>query len=201
MSTAPTPCSPARSVRATVLSLVLALALGRGGATGPGVAQAQSAPAPVRTLIGDLAVILRPADATALVRLGLAGPSRSLTLSVRGADARRWADSTARLLAPPPRPQPRRKAAGPAQHARAVLEEPGDGTGSLVLSRTDSAGRRSYLLFADDAALDPIRQPLTRDEVALLVRLVRRVVPAAGARDARPRSGMGTRGGEPPGWP
>jgi hypothetical protein len=66
-----------------------------------------------------------------------------------------------------------------------VLEEPGVGAGSLVLSRVDSAGTRTFLLFADDSELDPIRQALTLAEARTLVRLVQRAAAPIPAR--RPR--------------
>jgi hypothetical protein len=69
----------------------------------------------------------------------------------------------------------------------------------MILSRTDSAGTRTFLLFADDAALDAIRQPLTSDEAALLVRLVRRSAPAPVTRPParRPRGVAGREVGTP----
>lgn len=75
------------------------------------------------------------------------------------------------------------------QRARVVLEEPGLGTGSLVLSRVDSAGTRQFLLYADDAQLKAIRQPMELDEARTLVRQVRRAAtppPTPTSRRRRP---------------
>jgi hypothetical protein len=158
--------------------------------------EAQEPRPPIRTLMGDVALILHPrGDGTMLI--GIAGPRRTLTLNARATDARRWADSAARLVAraprraPAPRPKGKGKGGAPAasdtvQRARAVLEEPGAGTGSLVLSRVDSGATRQFLLFVDDAELEAIRQPLDADEAATLVRLVRRAAgPPSTARRAR----------------
>jgi hypothetical protein len=144
-------------------------------------AQQSSAPAPspvVRTLMGDIALVMR-LDGEGTLALGAAGARRTLSLSVRASDARRWADSAARLLVPPPRPRRGRgttpKDSVPSvQRARAILEEPGVGAGSFVLTRVDSAGTRSFLLFIDDAELDPLRQLLEPSEASTLVRLVRK---------------------------
>lgn len=143
-------------------------------------AQQASAPAPpvIRTLIGDLALMMRLGEEGTLA-LGAAGARRTLTLNVRASDARRWADSAARLLAPAPRPRRTRRAPPSdsvpvVQRARAILEEPGVGAGSFVLTRVDSAGARSFLLFIDDAELDALRQPMDVSEATTLVRLVRK---------------------------
>lgn len=135
---------------------------------------AQPARPPIRSFFGDVAIILRPAsDGT--IGIGVAGASRTLTLTVRATDARRWADSATRLLVPPPRRSRRARVANDSvQRARVVLEEPGVGTGALVLSRIDSAGIRQFLLFADDAELKPVRQPLEAEEARTFVRQLRR---------------------------
>lgn len=149
---------------------------------------AQAPRPPIRTLFGDLALILRPAgDGT--IGIGVAGAARTLTLTVRATDARRWADSATKLLVPAPRRARRAKVPNDTvQRARVVLEEPGVGTASLVLSRIDSGGTRQFLLYADDAELVGIRQSLEADEVRTLVRLMRRAAgPAAKATSRRRR--------------
>ncbi|HNV74944.1 MAG TPA: hypothetical protein PKH96_09735 [Gemmatimonadaceae bacterium] len=156
-------------------------------------AQQSSAPAPspvVRTLMGDIALVMR-LDGEGTLALGAAGARRTLSLSVRASDARRWADSAARLLVPPPRPRRGRgttpKDSVPSvQRARALLEEPGVGAGSFVLTRVDSAGTRSFLLFIDDAELDPLRQLLEPSEASTLVRLVRKAATPSKAVRAKP---------------
>jgi hypothetical protein len=179
----------------------------------PATLSAQRVVAPVRTLLGDVAIILRP-EVDGALAIGVAGPSRALTLTVRMSDARRWADSAARLAVPLPRAAAARSraaakgggAAGPTgaprrdtgasgggtagpndsvRRARVVLEEPGVGAGSLVLSRADSAGMRSFLLFADDAELAPIRQSLTLSETRTLVRLMQRAAAPLPTRRSR----------------
>lgn len=150
---------------------------------------AQVARSPIRSFLGDVAVELRPApDGTILI--GVAGAPRTLVLTVRATDARRWADSAAKLLVPPPRrPRRTRIPNDSVQRARVVLEEPGVGTASLVLSRLDSAGIRQFLLYADDAELKGIRQPLEAGEARTLVRLVRRAAsPSPKPASRRPRS-------------
>jgi hypothetical protein len=96
----------------------------------------------------------------------------------------------ARLLVPPPRPRRGRgttpKDSVPSvQRARALLEEPGVGAGSFVLTRVDSAGTRSFLLFIDDAELDPLRQLLEPSEASTLVRLVRKAAPPPKASESQ----------------
>ena len=181
--------------RAILLATIGALA----ALAHPAVGSAQRVAPPVRSLLGDVAVILRPGVDGALA-VGIAGPARALTLTVRASDARRWADSASRLVVALPRaPTARPRAAtggrkgtaarpapnDSATRARVVLEEPGIGAGSLVLSRVDSAGTRTFLLFADDAELTPIRQVLTLADARTLVRLVQRA--AAPLPAHRPR--------------
>lgn len=143
-----------------------------------GAQDSTAAPAPVvRTLMGDIALMMRR-DASGTLDIGAAGAARTLTLSVRASDALRWADSASRLLVPPRarrrRPAPPNDSVPTVQRARAVLEEPGVGAGSFVLTRLDSAGARSFHLFIDDAELSPLRQPLEVSEATTLVRLMRK---------------------------
>lgn len=135
---------------------------------------AQPARPPIRSFFGDVAIVLRPAsDGT--IGIGVAGAARTLTLTVRATDARRWTDSATKLLVPPPRRARRARVPNDSvQRVRVVLEEPGVGTGALVLSRIDSAGVRQFLLFADDAELKPVRQPLETEEARTFVRQLRR---------------------------
>lgn len=233
VASAPTPCgwrsaarraagrSPGRATRPSGrgaesrsrrVSRALAIAVVVASMVRPSPAAAQRVAAPVRTLVGDVALILRP-EVDGALAVGVAGPTRALTLTVRASDARRWADSAARLAVALPRAAASRaraaakaptggkggagtKGGGTAaagavapndsvRRARVVLEEPGVGAGSLVLSRADSAGTRTFLLFADDAELDPIRQELTLAEARTLVRLVQRAAAPIPAR--RPR--------------
>lgn len=154
-------------------------------------AQEVAAPRAVRTLLGDVALILR-AEGPASLRIGVAGAARSMTLLVLTRDARRWADSASVLLAPQRSPSVRatRTARDGVQRSRVILEEPGVGAGSFMLTRVDSAGIRRFLLFADDSALSGIRQPLEIEEAKLLVRLVRRA--ATPSRPPRPPARKGT---------
>ncbi len=154
-------------------------------------AQGVSERKPVRTLIGDLALMLRT-DRPELLRIGVAGASRSLTMGVRTTDARRWADSATLLLAPSRRrPATRRaRSADTVERRRAVLDEPGVGAGTFVFLRMDSAGTRSFMLFVDDAALDGIRQRLDPEEAKLLIGLVRRAATPLRARPAAPKKGV-----------
>jgi len=153
-------------------------------------AQAAPPPRPIRTLLGDVALILR-AEGPRSLRIAVAGPSRTLSLLVLNSDARRWADSAAALLAPqrPPSAKAKRTARDGVQRSRAILEEPGVGAGSFMLTRVDSAGVRRFLLFADDSALMGIRQPLAVEEARLLVRLVRRAATPAPPRRHPSRKG------------
>lgn len=170
---------------AVAMTPLFALAIAS-GALG---AQVVSASKPVRTLIGDVAIILRT-DRPGTLRIGVAGANRSLTLSVRSTDARRWADSAAKLVAPAPKRRGKRATASTADTSvrrRAVLEEPGVGAGTFVLLRIDSAATRRFLLFVDDARLDGIRQPLEPEEAKLLIRLVRGATPPV--RGAPPKNG------------
>lgn len=160
----------------------------------------------VRTLMGDIALMMRR-DAAGTLDIAAAGAVRTLTLSVRASDALRWSDSASRLLVPP-RTRRGRKATPndsmPAvQRARAVLEEPGVGAGSFVLTRVDSAGTRSFQLFIDDAELSPLRQPLEVPEAATLVRLMRKAATRPKpAKGRKPKAAPGaakpaTKGSQP----
>lgn len=179
--------------------------------------------APIRTLLGDLALVFRnQGDGT--LAIGVAGATRSVLLRVRVSDARRWADTVTRLLAAPPPPGRRRGPGATARpggddagtarpaggrrgvrrppspaapndtpavaRARALLEEPGVGAGTMGLTRLDSAGTRRWLLFVDDAELSPLRATLDREEATTLARLVRRAAtPPAPRPAAKPRRG------------
>ncbi|MEP7383329.1 MAG: hypothetical protein ABI910_16690 [Gemmatimonadota bacterium] len=176
-------------MRSLPLILAMALLIGVGGS--PIGAQGVTATTSVRTLLGDIALILRT-DRPELLRIGVAGASRSLTMAVRTTDARRWADSATLLLAAPRRLAAPRKArsADSVERRRAVLDEPGVGSGTFVFLRMDSAGTRSFMLFVDDAALDGIRQPLDPEEAKLLIGLVRRAATPARARPVAPKKGV-----------
>ena len=143
-----------------------------------GAQDSTAAPTPVvRTLLGDIALMMRR-DVSGTLDIGAAGAARTLTLSVRASDALRWSDSASRLLVPPRarrrRTTPPKDSVPAVQRARVVLEEPGVGAGSFVLTRLDSAGARSFQLFIDDAELSPLRQPLEVSEATTLVRLMRK---------------------------
>lgn len=150
---------------------------------------AQAARPPIRSFFGDVAIVLRPAS-EGTIGIGVAGAARTLTLTVRTTDARRWADSATKLLAPPARRSRRARVPNDSvQRVRVVLEEPGVGTASLILSRIDSAGTRQFLLFADDAELKGVRQALDVEEARTLVRQMRRAAaPPAKPTSRRPRS-------------
>lgn len=157
-------------------------------------AQSQERPTTVsRTLFGETALELRSTGSGTLL-IGAAGPTKTVTLDVRATDVRRWADSAARLI-PVRRTAVARKRLATSDsviRARVVLEEPGVGAGSLILSRADSAGVRTWLLFASDAAFDGVRQPLESEEVATFIKLMRRAAlaaapPAQGRRLRRQR--------------
>lgn len=162
-------------------------------------AQPTSATKPVRTLIGDMGLILRT-DRPGTLRIGVAGANRSLSLSVRSTDARRWADSAAKLVVPLSKRE-KRASSSPRDTAvrrRAVLEEPGVGAGTFVLLRIDSAATRHFLLFVDDATLAGIRQPLEPEEATLLIRLIRRATaPARGAAPKKQGATNGKKGSAP----
>lgn len=129
-----------------------------------------------RTLVGDVAVELRSTMPGGL-SIGAAGASSVVTIDVRATDARRWADSAAKLLLPV---RARRARGAPlVTRSRALLEEPGAGGGALDFSRTDSAGQRRYVLFVGDAALEAVRQEVTPQEARTLVRTIRRAAVAA----------------------
>ena len=142
---------------------------------------------PIRSLFGEVAVILTSEERGTLA-IGIAGPIRSLSLSIRTTDARRWADSASRLLAPPRAARRDAPDSHIVRRSRAVLEEPGVGAGSLILARTDSGGAQRFSLFADDGELNPIRQALDRDEAMIFVRLVRRAATPSTDRRAPPRA-------------
>ncbi|MEO6447102.1 MAG: hypothetical protein ABIZ91_13170 [Gemmatimonadaceae bacterium] len=137
-------------------------------------AAAQNRPvATQRALVGEIALEFRAQDHGRLL-IGLAGPERALTLDVRASDARRWADSAARLLAAPRRARARAKGAATVARVRVILEEPGAGGGSLILARVDSAATRTWVLFAADTSFAQIRQSFAQEEAAILARIVRR---------------------------
>lgn len=179
----------ARPLVATMLLAITgALAGTLAGAQAPATA---SVPAR-RALFGDVAMELRSPTVGALA-IGVADARNALTLDVRASDARRWADSAARILARPRAPRRRvtpratkAKSRGTPDESvdavrrwRAVLEEPGVGQGSLVLVRVDSAGVSNWLLYAADADLTELRQSLEAGEARTLVAIVRRMAAAA----------------------
>lgn len=184
-------------MRYLVQIAALSLALSR-GALGQEVPSGAGGAAPIRTLLGDLAVVVRDqGDGT--LAIGTAGAARSVLLRVRASDARRWADSVLRLLAAPlPRVGPARgkravkgKAdavvpndTSPARRARVALEEPGVGAGTLAITRVDSAAVRTWLLFVDDAELSPLRATLEREEATTLAKVLRRASTPAPRRPA-----------------
>lgn len=150
-------------------------------------------------LVGDLAFELRsPLRGT--LSMGLADGRRVVAIDVRSTDARRWADSALRLLARrPPRPRRVRKgraaaSSGPdsapaATRLRAILEEPGVGAGSMILTRTDSAGETRWSLYAADGELAEVRQVLEAEEARVLARVVRQgAIAAAPPALAKPKA-------------
>ena len=189
----------ARTLRATALVAATAISFGGSWLMIPRTLDAQVAASPGRAparhaLFGDLAIELRSSTPGELA-IGAAGVQHALTLDVRASDARRWADSAARILALP-RASRRRTAARGARAKgtskgmpdasvptprrwRAVLEEPGMGQGSLVLVRVDSAGASRLLVYAADAELTELRQELEPDEARTFVAIVRRAAVAA----------------------
>lgn len=133
-----------------------------------------------RALIGEIALELRSTGNGSLL-IGVSGPTKTVALDVRATDVVRWADSAARLV-PVRRAAVVRKPLATSASvvlARALLEEPGVGAGSLILIRTDSAGARTWMLFASDAEFDGVRQPLESEEVVTTIRLMRRAAMAA----------------------
>ncbi|MEO7966312.1 MAG: hypothetical protein ABIT38_20615 [Gemmatimonadaceae bacterium] len=144
-------------------------------------------------LFGDVAVELRsPSSGT--LGIGVADARHAVTLDVRATDARRWSDSVMGLIRQSAavanarrvrQAHTKRKSASAAtsslpdesgdvqKRERAILEEPGVGSGSLLLSRIDSAGTSSWLLYASDADLVEIRQLLDADEARTLARIIR----------------------------
>ena len=193
----PRPSCASRVMRRLVQIAALTLALSR-AAQGQEASSGAGGGAPIRTLLGDVALVVRDqGDGT--LAIGAAGAARSVLLRVRTSDARRWADSVTRLLAAPLPGARRRLATRPgkgkapagepndttsAVRARALLEEPGVGAGTLAITRLDSAGSRRWLLFIDDAELSPLRATLERDETTTLARLMRRAATPAVRRPA-----------------
>lgn len=174
---------------------------------------AQGAARARRTLFGDVAVELRSPDRGTL-SIGVADARNSLTLDVRATDARRWSETATRLIDAVARAErvraQRTRAAERTKNSkkkasagentpvadartdttsreRAMLEEPGIGAGSLVLSRADSAGVTRWLLFASDAELTQVRQLLEPDEARTLARIVRAAAIAAAPAPMRAR--------------
>jgi hypothetical protein len=130
-----------------------------------------------RTLLGTLAVEVRASPIVG-VRVGVADSSGVVLVQVRGTDARRWADSASRMLARRP---------GATGSWRAVLEEPGMGSGALILTRLDSARVVRLALFASDNPPGGSRTGLTASEARTLVSIVRRAAAQAAPPRARPR--------------
>ena len=137
-----------------------------------GTLHAQQGSRPIaRILLGDVALEFRT-DGVGTLSIAAAGAARAVALDVRATDARRWADSASRLLRPAP--VRKRSTNDVVQHSAAELEEPGAGAGTLRLTRFDSAGTRTFILFVADADLAGVRQELSAADVTTLARLVRR---------------------------
>ena len=131
-----------------------------------------------RSLLGSTAIDLR-AQIPGIVRIGLADDAGPMTLEFRASDARRLADSAAKLLAVRRR-RPR------AWSVR--MEESGEGTGLVSLSFTpDRDPERPYLFFASDDAVRQVREPLTAAEARLIVQRLRTAATTATPRPAPKR--------------
>jgi len=131
-----------------------------------------------RALLGNTAFDIR-AKIPGTVRLGLADDAGRMTMEFHASDARRLADSTARLLA-----LRRRRPTGWSVR----MEEPGARAGVVSLSFTPAPdSTRPYLFFASDDAVRQVRQSLTRAEAQMLMQRFRAAATTATPRPARRR--------------
>lgn len=159
-----------------------------------GVLPAQQ-PARYHGLFGEVAVEIRPSAGEGL-QIGVAAERGTVEIRALARDARRWADSTDRLLRlRAPRPHARSKRAkatlSPVRRLRAILEEPGIGGGSMVVARVDSAGATAWTFFMADTELERVSQTLPPGDVRALVSLIRRAAHAADPPRPRPRPQRG----------
>lgn len=146
--------------------------------------QAQQARALWRSMIADLLVEFRRSATPAALSIGLADSARAVSMSVRGTDASRFADSLLRILS---------RRTPPKAPFRLTLEEPGLGSGSLQVSRREvPAGERPalpYTLFASDDAITGVSAALPVADLRLFATRLR----AAARAVAPPRAKKGGR--------
>jgi hypothetical protein len=126
-----------------------------------------------RSLLGATAVDLRAA--TGIVRLGLADDAGPMTLEMRAADVRRFADSSLKLLASRRRARP----------WVVRLDESGGREGLVSVSHDPEAdSERPYLFFASEDAVRQIRERLTTAEARMLLQRFRSAAVTATPRPA-----------------
>ena len=123
-----------------------------------------------RALVGEAALELRAGGG--VVRLGAAGDSATVSVTLRATDTRRFATELQRRLA-----------SGRARDTAWTLrvEEPGVSAGALSVSASARRADRTreFALFVTDEALTSVRQVLTAPEAAMLARRLRAAAVAA----------------------
>lgn len=126
-----------------------------------------------RGLISELAVEVRALDGT--VRIGAAGESQAVTVSLRATDVRRFADSVAKRMVMGRR--------GDSVWSLR-MEEPGQGAGALSFGRSggDAKRRPLYRLFIADDVVGTIRQDLALGDAQLLLKQLRLAATRAGPK-------------------
>ncbi len=132
----------------------------------------------LRQLYGDLAVEVRTKVPGTLI-LAAADARSSLVLTLLATDARRWADSAARILAAP--------APGRGRSAtwEAEVAGPGVSAGSISLSRRVAPGDTAIVLLVTDASFQGVRTELTMENARALTQAMRRAAAASVARPPR----------------
>jgi hypothetical protein len=130
-----------------------------------------------RAMYGEMAVIVqvRPNQ----VRLAVDNGSENIFLSFVGTDARRWSDSTLRLLT-------RRRSKRDTSSWRSALHEPGERAGTASLSmRVEEDGPVLTLFFADDSLVE-VRGQIDSEDAQAFARVLQRASALALGPERKP---------------
>jgi hypothetical protein len=141
-----------------------------------------------RTLLGEVAVAIR-AHSDARVEVGASDSVKTVTLSFRATDVRRWADSSLKYLRRDRTPTQlrrdalRRARAGDSaevvEQRRSLIEEPGVSGGGLTMTRVIDTSRVAFSLYFASGSFDAVRAPLDTAEARIFLSAMRRAAATA----------------------
>jgi hypothetical protein len=153
-----------------------------------------------RTLLGDVAVAIR-AYSDARVEVGASDSVRTVTLSFRATDVRRWTDSTSRFLRRDRTPTQLRRetarrtregdSAAVVDRRRSIIEEPGVRGGGLTMTRVVDTTAVAFSLYFAAGTFESVRAPIDTSEARIFLTAMRRAAVAALPRRSRTKGGAG----------